>query len=124
VPAEVPLVFDPQPLWKIIDRRTKANGIESARRRCFCDANIRSDITSIRTNQVATWGKMLAEVRKRFAKGMTVPCPVVNTLMVALLPCINELGVAEHVLIGAVVEQLKTTVKEKPSTPVELTAFL
>jgi hypothetical protein len=49
---------------------------------------------------------------------------VVKTLIVALFPCIKELGAAEHVLIGAVVEQFKTMVKEKPSTPVELTAFL
>ena len=49
---------------------------------------------------------------------------MVKTLIVALVPWVKELGAAEHVLIGAVVEQLKTTVKEKPFTSVKLTAFL
>jgi len=48
----------------------------------------------------------------------------VNSLIVALFPPVKELGAAEHVLIGAVVEQLKTTLKEKPFTSVKLTAFL
>ena len=125
VPAEVPLLgFDAQALSKIMDRRTNASGIASAKRRRFCEANVRNNIASIRSNQIGTCRRILVEGRRPFANGGTEPCWVVKTLIVALFPCIKELGEAEHVLIGAVVEQLKTTVKEKPSTPVELTAFL
>jgi len=124
VPAEVPLLgFDAQALSKIIDTRTSASGIASAKAlRRFCKTNVSNNIA--RSNQIGTCRRILVEGRQLFANGGTEPCWVVKTLMVALLPCIKELGAAEHVLIGAVVEQLKTTVKEKPSTPVELTAFL
>ena len=46
------------------------------------------------------------------------------TLIVALVPCVKVLGAVEHVPIGALVEQLKTTLKEKPFTSVKLRAFL
>jgi len=125
VPAEVPPVgFDAQALSKIIDRRTNASGIESARRLRFCPPSMRNIIASIRSSQIETCRRIPDGSRHLFAKGSTEPCWVVKTRIVALVPCVKELGAAEHVLIGAVVEQLKTTLKEKPSTSVKLRAFL
>jgi hypothetical protein len=56
VPAEVPLLgFDAQALSKIIDRRTSASGIESAKgRRRFCKTNVRNNIASIINNDIGT----------------------------------------------------------------------
>ena len=108
-----------------MDTRINANGIERAkRRRRFCAANVRNNIASIRNNQTGACRRILVAGRQPFAKGSTEPCWVVKTLIVALVPCVKELGAAEHVLIGAVVEQLKTTLNEKPFTSVKLSAFL
>ena len=108
-----------------MDRRTNASGIATAKGRPFFRAtNVRNNITSIRNNQIGACRRIVVEGRQLLAKGSTEPCWVVKTLMVALVPWVKELGAAEHVLIGAVVEQLKTTVKEKPFTSVKLTAFL
>ena len=117
--------FDAQALSKIIDTRTSASGIASAKAlRRFCKTNVRNNIPSIRNNQTGACRRILVAGRQPFAKGSTEPCWVVKTLIVALVPCVKELGAAEHVLIGAVVEQLKTTLNEKPFTSVKLSAFL
>jgi hypothetical protein len=126
VPVAVPpLGFDAQALSKISDRRINARGIENAiRRRLFCAANLRNNIASIRNNQIGTCRRILVAGRQPFAKGRAEPCSLVDTVMVAVVPCVSEPGVAEHVLNGTVLAQLKPTLEEKPLMPVKLTAFL
>lgn len=75
-------------------------------------------------HKIGTCRRICVDGRPLFAKGSREPCWMVKTLIVAVVPWTNRLGAAEQVLIGAFVEQLKTTLKEKPFTSVKLTAFL
>ena len=81
-------------------------------------------IASSSNSKIGAFRKILTEGLRSFSSGSKVLFPVVYTITVAVFPWINELGLMEHVLKGAVVAQLSTTLKEKPPTPVKLIAFL
>lgn len=127
-PVELPVApLDAQLLWKISDANTNASGRHRAMiRRRSRPAKLNNNIARISAEQAETFRKFI-DVGGRgwpIAEGGNELCPTVVTDIVAAAPCVSELGVAEHWLIGAVLVQDNATLEEKSFSGVTLMAFL